>query len=126
MTHQPNETTAATSLVDLINSNLGFPPEQRGVENLLEDMKPRSPRVSIYPGEDALHVHFDDYDDVWSVVTYKNFTGCLIAPTTEDESMNAISMLKKCIADYEKYNGRTHDEWLAEKEQINSGKGGAQ
>lgn len=75
----------------------------------------KRPRCSIYAGEDAVHISFDDYEETWAEVSWDNFYEGIRAATTENESMNTISRMKEVIRRYEEWHGFTHDEWLAEQ-----------
>jgi len=80
-----------------------------------QELLAKPPRCSIYAAEDAVHIRFDDYKDIWAEVSWENFYGGIQAQTTEEESMNTISRMKEVIRRYERWHGFTHDEWLKEQ-----------
>ncbi len=82
----------------------------------LENKKP-----SLYLGEsegsDGLHFSLcnplDTLEGVWVCVEWDEMLDALKGSTTQAESMNAITQIKRVINQYEEWAKITHKEWLS-------------
>lgn len=104
-----------TDVVERLSSIL----EEFG-HHVFDPGKGEGPPLSLYPTVEAFNIHYDGLDDVWTTISWEEFTNSLSGHTTWDESFETVGKVREAIAAFEAFAGKTYDQWLLEQQTDNS------